>query len=104
MLEEIYKDKVNKIIKQEDFEKFYSKKNEERTKILEEIDNLEYEIKRQKRELEKIDINKILKHTENILSLKNITKEMYEKLIDKIEFDSEKKIYIKFKFSKCIDK
>lgn len=104
MIEEIYKDKVNKIIRQEDFEKFYSKKIEEKTKISNEIKVLEYEIKIQKEKLEKVDINKILKQTEEILSLKNITKEMYEKLIDKIEFDSDKNIYIKFKFSKCIDK
>ena len=33
MLEEIYQDKVNKIIRHEDFEKFYSKKIEKKTKI-----------------------------------------------------------------------
>ena len=102
MLEEIYQDKVNKIIRQEDFEKFYSKKIEEKTKIFNEINNLENEIKKQKEELEKVDMNKILKQKEEILSLKNITKEMYEKLIEKIEFDSDKNIFIKFKFGKYI--
>ncbi len=102
MLEEIYQDKVNKIIRQEDFEKFYSKKIEEKTKISNEIKILEYEIKKQKEELEKVDINKILKQIKEILSLKNVTKEMYEKLIEKIEFDSDKNIFIKFKFERCI--
>ena len=102
MLEEIYQDKVNKIIRHEDFEKFYSKKIEEKTKILNKINVLEYEIKKQKEELEKVDMNKILKQTKEILSLKNVTKEMYEKLIEKIEFDSDKNIFIKFKFEKYI--
>ena len=102
MLEEIYQDKVNKIIKQEDFEKFYSKKIEEKTKISNEIKILEYEIKKQNKELEKVDMNKILKQTKEVLSLKNATKEIYEKLIEKIEFDSDKNIFIKFKFKKYI--
>ena len=100
MLEEIYQDKINKIIRQEDFEAFYSKKIEEKTKLLNEIKTLEYEIKKQKEELEKVDINKILKQTKEILTLKNVTKEMYEKLIERIEFDSDKNIFIKFKFEK----
>ena len=99
MLEEIYQDKVNKIIRREDFEKFYSKKIEEKTKISNKIKVIKYEIKKQKEELEKVDINKILKQTGEILSLKNVTKEMYEKLIEKIEFDSDKNIFIKFKFN-----
>lgn len=102
MLEEIYQDKVNKIIMQEDFEKFYNKKSKEKNNMLKIINELEYEIKKQKEELEKADIDDILEEVNEILSLKNITREMYEKLIDKIEFDSEKNIYIKFKFAKCI--
>ena len=100
MLEEMYQDKINKIIRQEDFEKFYSKKSEEKTKILNEIKVLDFKIKKQKEELEKVDMNKIPKQTKEILSLKNVTKEMYEKLIEKIEFDSDKNIFIKFKFQK----
>ena len=102
MLEEIYQDKVNKIIRQEEFEKFYSKKIEEKNKISNEIKVFEYEIKKRKEELEKIDMNKILKQAKEILSLKNVTKEIYEKLIEKIEFDSDKNIFIKFKFEKYI--
>ena len=103
ILEEIYKDKVNKVIKQEDFENFYNKKIEEKTKILDKIKQLEYKIKKQKKEIDNIDVEKILKETKEILSLKNITNEMYEKLIEKIEFDSQKNIYIKFKFSEYLN-
>ena len=100
MLEEIYQDKINKIISQEDFEKFYSKKIEEKMKISNEIKVIKYEIKKQKEELEKVDMHKMIKQTKEILSLKHVTKEMYGKLIEKIEFDEGKNIYIQFKFFK----
>ena len=99
ILEEIYQDKVNKVIRQEDFENFYSKKTEEKRKILVRIKELEFKIKEQKEEIDSIDIEKIIKETKKILSLENIDHDIYEKLIDRIEFDSEKNIYIKFKFS-----
>lgn len=98
-LEEIYQDKINKVIRQEDFENFYKKKTEEKIKIANRIKVVEFEIKRNKKEMDNIDINKILKDAKEIISLKNITKEMYEKLIERIEFDSKKNLYIKFKFS-----
>lgn len=99
ILEEIYQDKVNKVIRQEDFENFYNKKTEEKRKILVRIKELEFKIKEQKEEIDSIDIEKIIKETKKILSLENIDHDIYEKLIDRIEFDSEKNIYIKFKFS-----
>ena len=102
MLEEIYQDKVNKIIKQEDFEKIYYKKQEERKKFLNEINNIEYEIGKLKEELEKVNLDKLLKEKNEILGLENITNEMYEKFIDKIEFDNDKNIFVKFKFEKYL--
>lgn len=101
-LEEIYQDKINKVIRQEDFENFYKKKNDEKIKIADRIKVVEYEIRKNKKKMDNIDINKILKATKEIISLKNITKEMYEKLIERIEFDSEKNLYIKFKFSEYL--
>ena len=102
ILEEIYQDKVNRIISQEDFKRFYEKKNKEKINILNNIREIECEIKKSKEELKKVDINEILKETNKILSLKIITKEMYKKLIDRIEFDCEKNLYIKFRFEKII--
>ena len=49
-------------------------------------------------------MKKIGKRAKEILSLDNITKDMYQKLIERIEFDKEKNIFIKFKFSKNIEK
>ncbi len=102
MLEEIYQDKVNKIIKLVDFEKFYNKKNSEKINIVNKIDDLRCEIEKRKEKLEKIDIDKILMAANTILDMQDMTKRIYEQLIDRIEFDSEKNIYIKFRFEKFI--
>jgi hypothetical protein len=101
-LMEIYKDKIQKVITQDDFKIFYEQKTEEREKINNNIKNIELKIKSLKEKIEKVDIEEIIKSTEDILRLNNITSEMYNKLLEKIEFDSEKKIYIKLKFSKYI--
>lgn len=102
ILEEIYQDKVNKIIKLVDFEKFYNKKNSEKINIVNKIDDLRCEIEKRKEKLEKIDIDKILMAANTILDMQDMTKRIYEQLIDRIEFDSEKNIYIKFRFEKFI--
>lgn len=101
-LTEIYKDKVQRIITEDDFKMLYKKKTEERDNISIKIKELEVEIKELQNKLEVIDIEMIIKNSKEVLNLENITKEMYEKLIEKIEFNSKKEIYIKFKFSKYI--
>lgn len=104
MLIELYEDKVNKIIKLEDFERMYQQKNNEKKEIIKKIKKIEEEIKKVEENLNDADMNKIKENTSEILNLDNITKEMYQKLIERIEIDKEKKIYIKFKFAKYTDK
>lgn len=104
MLIELYEDKVNKVIKAEDFERMYQQKNDEKKEIIKKIKNIEVEIKRIEEKINDVDMKKIKESTSEVLSLDNITKEMYQKLIEKIEFDKEKNIFIKFKFSKYIEK
>ena len=100
MLIELYEDKVNKIIKIEDFERMYQQKNDEKNEIIKKIKNIEEEIKKVEEKVNDVAIQKIKENTSEILSLDNITKEMYQKLIERIEIDKEKNIYIKFKFAK----
>ncbi len=104
MLIELYEDKVNKVIKVEDFERMYQQKNDEKKEIIKKIKNIEVEIKRIEEKINDVDMKKIQESTSEVLSLDNITKEMYQKLIERIEFDKEKNIFIKFKFAKKIDK
>ena len=101
ILKEIYKDKVQRIITEEDFKVIYKKKKKKK-KINENIKSIELKIKMLKEKIEKVDIEEIIKSVEEILNFSNPTSEMYNKLIERIEFDSEKNIYIKFKFSKYI--
>lgn len=103
VLEEIYQDKVEKVITVEDFEMLYKKQNAEKNKIIKQIQEIELELNQINEQLENVDIEKITKKVKEVLQLDNITKEMYQMLIERIEFDKEKNIYIKFKFAKYID-
>ena len=102
ILKEIYKDKVQRIITEDDFKVIYNQETEEKEKINENIKSIELKIKMLKEKIEKVDIEEIIKSVEEILNFSNPTSEMYNKLIERIEFDSQKNIYIKFKFSKYI--
>jgi len=103
MLKDLYEDKTNNIITLDDFEMFYKHAIQEKEEYIEKIKELQIEIIEINKKLDKVDIDKIEKQAKEVLNLENITKTMYQKLIEKIEFDKEKNIYIKFKFSKYID-
>lgn len=99
-IEEIYLDKINNIIEKEDFKMIYNEKLDERKKVLidkEKIENNKEEIKKK---IENMDINKINRIIKETLKFDCISKEIYKMLIEKIEFDKNKNIYVKFKFSK----
>lgn len=104
MLQELYEDKINKVITLDDFEIFYKKLQKEKEDYREKIKQLQIEVRQINKKLDNVDIDKVEKQAKEALNLENITKEMYQKLIERIEFDKEKNIYIKFKFSKFIDK
>ena len=103
MLQELYQDKINNIIMMDDFEMLYKKTIKEKEEYIEKIKELQIKIKQIDKKLDDIDIEKIEKQAKQVLNLENITKEMYQMLIEKIEFDKEKNIYIKFKFSENIE-
>lgn len=103
ILKDLYEDKVNNIITLDDFEMFYKDTIQEKEEYIEKIKQLQIEIIKINKKLDNVDIDKIEKQAKEVLDLENITKTMYQKLIEKIEFDKEKNIYIKFKFSKYID-
>lgn len=103
MLKDLYEDKTNNIITLDDFEMFYKDTIQEKEEYIEKIKQLQIEIIKINKKLDNVDIDKIEKQAKEVLDLENITKTMYQKLIEKIEFDKEKNIYIKFKFSKYID-
>ena len=97
-IEQIYNDKLEGIIKQEDFSKFYNSFQEKKEKQIIKMNELKKEYEKADKE-KVIDYKQIKKLAEEWLNLKDLeNKELLSKLIDRIEYKKGKKIKIKFKF------
>lgn len=97
-IEEIYQDKINKIIQIEDFKIIYEKKQKERNKIIKEIQKIEKDLKNIDNKQQKINFKEIKQITEELLNMRELNKIILEKLIKKIEFDRNKNINVKLTF------
>ena len=97
-IEEIYQDKINKVIQIEDFKIIYEKKQKERNKILREIKETEEQLKEINQKTPKINLKEVKQIANEFLKMEKPNKMILEKLIKKIEFDKEKNIKIKFTF------
>ena len=97
-IEEIYQDKINKVIQIEDFKMIYEKKQKERNRILKEIKEIEKELKEMNQKSPQINFKEIKQIANEFLKMEKLNKMILEKLIEKIEFDKEKNIKIKFTF------
>ena len=104
VLWELYEDKLNKIIRVEDFERMYKEKSDEKKETIKKMKNTEAGIKQIEDKLNDIDTKELVEKAKGYLSLNNITKDMYQKLIERIEIDKERNIFIKFKFTKYTGK
>ena len=97
-IEEIYQDKINKIIQLEDFKIIYEKKLKLKYKTLKEIEDVVRKIEENKKKTNKINLEEIRKITQRILTIENPNKMILEKLIERIEFDKEENIKIHLTF------
>ena len=97
-IEEIYQDKINKVIQIEDFKIMYEKKQKERNKILKEIKEIEKGLEETNQKSRKINFKEIKQIAKEFLKMEKPNKLILEKLIEKIEFDKEKNIKINFFF------
>jgi DNA repair exonuclease SbcCD ATPase subunit len=97
-IEEIYQDKINRVIQVEDFKVIYEKMQKQRNKILKEIKQTENTLNKNNEQSPKIDFEKIKQIANDFLKMEKLNKIILEQLIDKIEFDKEKNIRIKFLF------
>lgn len=97
-IEEIYQDKINKIIQIEDFKIIYEKKQKERNKILKQMEETETQIEEINKKTPKINFKEVKQIANEFLKMEKPNKMILEKLIKKIEFDKEKNIKIKFTF------
>ena len=99
-MEEVYTDKIKKIISADDFGIFYNKLQKEKKELLAKIHQIETElIELQKDNNEEKYLNSI-KLAKKLLTLENPTKEIYSNLIKKIEFDSKKNVRVTLTFGK----
>ena len=97
-IEEIYKDKINRVIQVEDFKVIYEKMQKHRDKILKEIKQTESTLNQNNEKSLKVDFKKIKQIADEFLKLEKPNKIILEQLIEKIEFDKERNIRIKFQF------
>lgn len=102
LMDTLYNDKVKGIIDEEMFKRNYARAYEEKIKIRDKLDELR--IKKSNYENDKGlgDVFKrCKKNIENYLSFRNISKELIVKLIDHIEIDKDKNVYVYYRFSNC---
>ena len=92
-IEEIYQDKINKIIQIEDFKTIYEKKQ-----ILREIKGIEKELEETNQKSPKINFKEIKQIAKEFLKMEKPNKMILERLIERIEFSKEKNIKIRFFF------
>lgn len=102
-IEEIYQDKINKVIQVEDFKRIYEKKQDERNNILKEIRKIEKELAKSEQKSPKIDFKEIKRIANEFLKMEKPNKMILEKLIEKIEFDKNKNIKVKLTFQNIIN-
>ena len=102
-LDRMYMDKIKGIIQEEDYIRISGKFNLEKIKLKEQIKSLELKLNETKPKLEvenKLKEKEADKLIENFLKLGKIEKTYLYRLINKIEIDKDKNVYIYFNFSK----
>jgi len=103
-LDKMYMDKLKGILQEEDYIRVSQKFNYERKKIIEQKKELEEKISQSELKLKTKKTTKEEKELDNLieefLRLEKIDKIYLYRLINKIEIDKDKNIYIYFNFSK----
>ncbi len=96
-VDQIYSDKLDGIIKSEDFFRFYNMYQEQKEKILTEVNKLKYQMENITNQ-KMISYKEIKKISKKCLDMEKLNPDLLNKLIDKIEYSKGRKIKIKFKF------
>ena len=99
-LDKMYMDKLNDIISTDDYMRFYNRFEEERKNLTEKQYEIEQKIRtiKEKNE-EKISEYEIKKIINEFLRMKEIDKVLLYRLINYVEIDKDKNIYIHFNFN-----
>lgn len=97
-INQMYADRLNGIIKTEDFSKFYNTYQEKKENIIKNV----YRLKQQLKETENKKVVKysyIRKIADKCLNMESPDKELLSRLIDRIEYTTGEGIKIKYKFA-----
>lgn len=93
-VDSIYNDKLNGVLSQDDFVRIYERKKEEKEALQKKINELTAHI-----DNNIVDEAELAERiVQKFLDLKKINREILTDLVEKIEIDREKNIYIRFKF------
>lgn len=93
-VDSIYNDKLSGILSQDDFTRIYERKKQEKVQIQNRIDILESHINNNIVNEDEL-INKLIEKFNSNLT---INREILTDLVDRIEIDENKKVYVYFKF------
>lgn len=97
-LEKMYMDKLRGIISEENYIKYSEKMMQEKVNLFAQKDEIEREIKNQdSKKNSDYELDNIIK---DFMKFENIDKNFLYKILDKIEIDKDKNVYLYFKFSK----
>ena len=103
-IEELYNDKINKVIEIQDFKVIYEKMQIKKSKITEEIAQTQEFLNKKEERCYTLDYNKIKQISTNLLQMETVNKVMLEQLIQRIEFDGQRNIKIKMLFKNPVEK
>lgn len=99
-IDKMYMDKLNGIISTDDYMRFYNRFSEEKKDLLEKQFELKQKIRTIKeKEEETIDESKVKQIINEFLNMKEVDKVLLYRLINYIEIDTDKNIYIHFNFN-----
>lgn len=98
-IDNLYIDKTKGLVDEEMYKRIYNKKKIEINKLNQELEELEKKKQINKKQTSNNNsFNKNKKSILDYITLKNPTKDQIKRLIDKIEIDKNKKVYVYLKF------
>lgn len=101
-IKNLYEDKLSGFIQKNEFIEFKEKFDADKELINEDLKKLEEKLEQIKRKINKGN-SKYTKIIKEFLSLKNINREFLNQIIEKIEIDEDKKIYIHYKIKSLLE-
>ena len=99
-LDKMYMDKLNSVLLEEDYLRYSQKFIFERTSLIKQKEELEHKLTQTKEKSDVKEEKELDELIENFMKLEHIDKMYLYRLINKIEIDENKNVYIYFNFSK----